>query len=106
MSRDFMEFMIRDPESKEIYKALVGNYSVIYPDYENVTEEFLQSVWALNVPLDGIYLENTWPIDESVKNHSYAYSTFPYYNSVSINYIFILYQYILKTYLVIFLNLY
>ncbi|KAM3961682.1 alpha-glucosidase 2 [Aphomia sociella] len=80
MARDFSEFMIRKPNSSEIYKGLIGNYDVIYPDYENVTEEFVQSAWAYNVELDGVMIENIWPLDQSTREHEAAYSSLPYFN--------------------------
>ncbi|XP_013183020.1 lysosomal alpha-glucosidase-like [Amyelois transitella] len=76
---DFEEYMIRNHAGK-IYKGMVEKHSVIYPTYRNVSHEFIKNWWQYNETLDGIFLENTWPLDEAVKNHSYAYSALPYYN--------------------------
>ncbi|XP_059056129.1 neutral alpha-glucosidase C-like [Achroia grisella] len=80
IAQHFHEFMIRKPNSVDIYKGIIGNYDVLYPDYENITEEFLQSIWAYNVALDGVIIENIWPLDESVKDHELINSSLPYFN--------------------------
>lgn len=58
--------------------------TVIYPDYENVTEGFMRRIWKYDVKMDGVILQNTWPLDESLKNHNDTYDMLPYFNEVRV----------------------
>ncbi|KAJ2949647.1 hypothetical protein O0L34_g15572 [Tuta absoluta] len=62
-----------------IYQGLVNNKTVIYPDYGTASEEFMYELWS-GPEIDGVVLENTWPIDESLKLHNETRLLLPYFN--------------------------
>lgn len=69
-------------EKLGFYKGLINDETVIYPYYENVTEEFMQQIWKYTAKLDGVILNDAWPLDESLKNHNDTFDILPYFNKV------------------------
>lgn len=81
----YEKYIIRSSNSSHIYQGEVGGNKVIYPNYENVSEEFMKSLWIYNTNFDGVILENNWPLDESKKDFEDIHDYLPYFNEVSAN---------------------
>ncbi|XP_041980747.1 maltase-glucoamylase, intestinal-like [Aricia agestis] len=64
---NFKNIILRDSETLDIYKGVVDNEEVIYPNYEDASHYFMEDLWPFEVTPDGIILENNWPYDESEK---------------------------------------
>ncbi|XP_063383190.1 sucrase-isomaltase, intestinal-like [Cydia fagiglandana] len=58
--------------TSDVYVGLVGEDTFVYPMFENASVEFMNRLWAYEVELDGIILENNWPLDESPKSNETA----------------------------------
>lgn len=81
-----------DTYTLEIYKGLVNNTPVIYPDYEHDdATDLLKELWPLTENVDGMILQNNWPLDESTKSINDMYDSLPYFNKVFIIYFNIYY---------------
>ncbi|CAK1542073.1 unnamed protein product [Leptosia nina] len=65
---EFELFMYRDPYTFEVYKGQVNEGEVMYPAYEIVSNHFLRRLWPLTTKLDGMFIENNWPLDISNKS--------------------------------------
>ncbi|XP_037874417.1 uncharacterized protein LOC101744138 isoform X2 [Bombyx mori] len=77
--RPFRSMMLQS-NSGGFYKGLVKDEKVIYPDYKNISLEFIQKMWVYNLPIDGMLLEDTWPLDESDKKVDNMQNYLPYFN--------------------------
>ncbi|KPJ03138.1 Alpha-glucosidase [Papilio xuthus] len=76
----YERYLLRDSNNLDPYIGTIGNDSVVYPDYGTITEELIKDLWIYNTDVDGIILENNWPLDESKKLHNETYLYLPYYN--------------------------
>lgn len=74
--------MLQDAEGAGPYIGSVGNSGVVFPNYENITEELLKKLWIYTTSLDGVVLENSWPLDEAEKFFSEAEIYLPYFSKV------------------------
>lgn len=73
--------LLHDPYTLDIYYGLVENRSTVYPIYENCSE-YVDTLWQYDTDLDGVVLENAWPLDESKKEFDDIYKKLPYFNQV------------------------
>lgn len=78
--KDNFEYIFIKDKSKTVYVGTVDNADVIYPDYEYATEDFLKQLWPLNVNVDGVVLQNNWPLDQSIKLLNETYLELPYFS--------------------------
>lgn len=85
--RPFRSMMLQS-NSGGFYKGLVKDEKVIYPDYKNISLEFIQKMWVYNLPIDGMLLEDTWPLDESDKKVDNMQNYLPYFNKVNITLVY------------------
>ncbi|XP_063829962.1 probable maltase-glucoamylase 2 [Ostrinia nubilalis] len=76
---EFEEYMLQSPSSG-LYLGLVNDYNVAYPDYGNASEDLLDRLWAYNETLDGTFLVDSWPLDQSLKLHNETEQLLPYFN--------------------------
>ena len=71
------------PETNKLYKGKVDDYHVIYPAYNDEESDLLmKNLWAYNSQLDGVFLENNWPLDVSKKMLNETSQYLPYFNEV------------------------
>nr|XP_026493389.1 sucrase-isomaltase, intestinal-like [Vanessa tameamea] len=61
----FNDIMYRSQINSELYKGIINDYEVLYPSYDVNSENFMDILWAYNTELDGIILENNWPLDHT-----------------------------------------
>lgn len=59
----YERYMLRTNQSN-LYVGSIGDDTFVYPMYENSSDEFMKSLWAYEVEIDGVILENNWPLDE------------------------------------------
>ncbi|XP_050349898.1 sucrase-isomaltase, intestinal-like [Nymphalis io] len=76
----FKDIMYRSQRNFELYKGIVNDYDVVYPSYDLNSEEFMDILWAYNTELDGVVLENNWPLDISNKTYDDIDLYLPYFN--------------------------
>ncbi|XP_013140572.1 PREDICTED: sucrase-isomaltase, intestinal-like [Papilio polytes] len=76
----YERYLLRDSINLDPYLGKIGNDTVVYPDYGTITEELIRDLWIYDTNVDGIILENNWPLDESKKLHNETYSYLPYFN--------------------------
>ncbi|KAJ0175214.1 hypothetical protein K1T71_009355 [Dendrolimus kikuchii] len=76
----YRHILIRKPNSDDYYKGLINGTEVVYPDYRNVNEEFIGVLWKIDKSIDGLFLENNWPLDESEKMLNITSNYLPYFN--------------------------
>lgn len=79
---DYEKLIYRSPPSLEMYQGLIGECKVLYPSYEYASVEFLKGLWIYNGTLDGIVLENSWPLDQSNKTINETAQYLPYFSPV------------------------
>jgi hypothetical protein len=86
---EFDEFMLKW-NTHEVYNGSVPNSDaqIAYPDYEGISEDFLQKLWSFDMEIDGVVLENNWPLDTSWKDHEETYQELPYFNEVTVHIIY------------------
>ncbi|KAL4711013.1 hypothetical protein ACJJTC_017978 [Scirpophaga incertulas] len=77
----FKDLFLRSNSSK-IYVGTIKSLQahVAYPDYGEITDDFLEALWIYKVDLDGVVLENNWPLDESLKALNETYKQLPYFS--------------------------
>lgn len=78
---EFEQYIIRDPDAENVYIGLVEDQDVIYPKYDNISEEFMKKLWIYD-DVDGVVLKNNWPLDESEKSVNKTHLFLPYFNEV------------------------
>lgn len=78
---EFEQYIIRDPDAENVYIGLVEDQDVIYPKYDNISEEFMKKLWIYD-DVDGVVLKNNWPLDESEKSVNKTRLFLPYFNEV------------------------
>ncbi|XP_075979361.1 uncharacterized protein LOC142978710 [Anticarsia gemmatalis] len=76
---EHLESIINDADNEEVYIGSVDEYDVIYPKYDNVSEEFMKQLWVFS-DFDAVVLENSWPLDESEKLLNETHLHLPYFN--------------------------
>nr|XP_032514277.1 alpha-glucosidase 2-like isoform X1 [Danaus plexippus plexippus] len=76
----FDKLMYRTPNAHEVYTGEINDFAVIYPNYEDAPPEFLESLWAYNKKIDGIVLENNFPLDEKEKDLEEMSLYLPYFS--------------------------
>lgn len=79
---EYKQYIIHDSHAEDVYIGVVDGYGVIYPKYDNVSEEFMKHLWVYS-EIDGVVLENNWPLDESDKAVNETHYYLPYFNKVS-----------------------
>lgn len=79
---DFEDYLLQDSEATGPYIGSVGNFDVVYPNYKNITAELMEKLWAYTTNLDGVILENSWPLDEAEKFVNETKYFLPYFSQV------------------------
>lgn len=69
----------------DLYTGKVDDYDVIYPSYDEESDVLMKSLWAYTDQLDGVILENNWPLDQSEKKLNETTKYLPYFNEVNIS---------------------
>ncbi|GBP97317.1 Alpha-glucosidase 2 [Eumeta japonica] len=76
----FGHILIADPDSESWYGGLVDDFRVLYPDYRSEnSSHFIRNFWRLG-DFDGVILQNSWPLDESLKLLNETTASLPYFN--------------------------
>ncbi|CAG5059452.1 unnamed protein product [Parnassius apollo] len=76
----YEKYIFRDSNTLKMYMGLVGPHSVLYLNYESISEELIKQLWPYNTDVDGLVLENNWPLDETLKLHNETSLYLPYFN--------------------------
>ncbi|KAF9407088.1 hypothetical protein HW555_012776, partial [Spodoptera exigua] len=76
----FEQYIIRDPDSNNLYKGKANDHDIVYPGFSRGSDEFMNSLWNYNTEFDGIILENSWPLDESKKDFNDLEDYLPYFS--------------------------
>ncbi|XP_072938366.1 alpha-glucosidase 2-like [Epargyreus clarus] len=77
---DNEQLIYRIPDSLKMYQGLVGECKAIYPRYGDASAEFLKGLWVYKGAIDGVVLENSWPLDQSNKTHNETALHLPYFS--------------------------
>ncbi|XP_068622558.1 uncharacterized protein [Battus philenor] len=77
---NFERHVIRNSKNLELYIGSVGNDTVLYLDYNSISSDLMKKLWDYTVDVDGLILENNWPLDETEKLHNEVYLFLPYFN--------------------------
>lgn len=74
--------MLMDSETTGPYIGSVRSHDVLYPNYENITDELIKQLWGYTTNIDGVVLENSWPLDEAEKSVNETKYYLPYFSQV------------------------
>lgn len=74
--------MLMDSETTGPYIGSVRSHDVVYPSYENITDELIKQLWGYTTNIDGVVLENSWPLDEAEKSVNETKYYLPYFSQV------------------------
>ncbi|XP_047996156.1 alpha-glucosidase 2-like [Leguminivora glycinivorella] len=71
---EYKQYILHDNSTEgnytsDVYVGLIGEETFVYPIFENASNEFMKELWPYEVEVDGVILENNWPLDESVKSN-------------------------------------
>ncbi|CAH2208766.1 jg23845, partial [Pararge aegeria aegeria] len=75
----YEDIMYRRPNTLEIYRGAINDIEVIYPNYNEAPDAFIDNLWAYD-QFDGVVLQNNWPLDNLEKQMNETALYLPYFS--------------------------